>query len=261
MIVGPDTAGVLDAALELVERAAEEGGDFPILRAGVAAGEALAQGGDWYGAPVNLASRITDRARPGSVLASAEVQKELEERYRWSFAGGKRLKGIDGEVKLYRARRAGSRVTPAHLGRRKSAHGPADAVRVRGGRRDGTFALRAAGATGGTRRRRDRRPAAAARRRHRIGARVHVRDRRPRLRDRCARPPRRLPAHAGDRHPARVRDLAAVPRPRRTGSRRSRAGSPPVPRGSAATASAPGSCSGPASASSTRPAPGRSSPA
>lgn len=106
MIVGPDTAGVLDAALELVERAAEEGGDFPILRAGVASGEALAQGGDWYGAPVNLASRITDRARPGSVLASSEVKEELEQRYRWSFAGGKRLKGIDGEVKLYRARRA-----------------------------------------------------------------------------------------------------------------------------------------------------------
>ena len=108
MIVGPETAAVLDAALELVERASEEGGDFPILRAGVAAGEGLAQGGDWYGAPVNLASRITDRARPGSVLASADVHAALEDRYQWSFAGAKRLKGIDAEVKLYRARRAES---------------------------------------------------------------------------------------------------------------------------------------------------------
>lgn len=106
MIAGPRPEGVLDAALALVERAADEGGDFPILRAGVALGEAVGRGGDLYGAPVNLASRITDLARPGSVLASEEVRDALEDAYRWSFAGGKRLKGIDGEVKLFRARRA-----------------------------------------------------------------------------------------------------------------------------------------------------------
>ena len=105
MLAGPEPAEVLDAAIELVDRASREGGDFPILRAGVACGEATARGGDWYGAPVNLASRITDRARPGSVLASEEVQNALADDYQWSFAGGKRLKGFDDEVKLFRARR------------------------------------------------------------------------------------------------------------------------------------------------------------
>ena len=105
MLVGPEPGAVLDAALELVERASREGGDFPILRAGVASGEAVGRGGDWYGRPVNLASRITDRARPGSVLAAEQVHDALEDSYDWSFAGGRRLKGIDGEVKLYRARR------------------------------------------------------------------------------------------------------------------------------------------------------------
>lgn len=38
---------------------------------------ALLAGGDWYGHPVNLASRITTRARPGSVLTSEEVHETL----------------------------------------------------------------------------------------------------------------------------------------------------------------------------------------
>ena len=107
MLVGPETGAVLEAALDLVAAAASEGGQFPILRAGVACGEAMARSGDWYGRPVNLASRITARARPGSVLVSEEVHDALGEAYDWSFAGGKHLKGIDGEVKLYRARRPG----------------------------------------------------------------------------------------------------------------------------------------------------------
>jgi adenylate cyclase len=109
MLAGPDPRPVLEAALELVERAAREGGEFPILRAGVATGEAIARGGDWYGRTVNLASRITGRARPGSVLASEEVHDALAEDYDWSFAGEKKLKGLDGEVKVYRCRRAGTR--------------------------------------------------------------------------------------------------------------------------------------------------------
>ena len=105
MIVGPEPQPVLDAALEMVEAAEREGDQFPLLRAGVAAGMALPRSGDWYGRPVNLASRITTIARPGSVLASEDVRDALADGYEWSFAGSRKLKGIEGSTKVYRARR------------------------------------------------------------------------------------------------------------------------------------------------------------
>jgi adenylate cyclase len=109
MLVGPQPRPVVDATLALVEAARTEGEQFPSLRAGIATGEAIARGGDWYGHPVNLASRITTIAYPDSVLASEEVHDRLADDYDWSFAGRRRLKGIDVPVKLYRARRAGER--------------------------------------------------------------------------------------------------------------------------------------------------------
>lgn len=105
MFVGPEPEPVVEAALELVENAAEEGEDFPLLRAGVACGEALPRGGDWYGRAVNIASRITAIARPDSVLAEQAVHDALADEYAWSYAGSRRLKGIDGSVKLHRCRR------------------------------------------------------------------------------------------------------------------------------------------------------------
>ena len=69
-------------------------------------GSALRRGGDWYGRPVNIASRVTAIARPGSVLADRGPAGALADAYEWSFAGARRLKGIDGAVKLYRCRRA-----------------------------------------------------------------------------------------------------------------------------------------------------------
>jgi adenylate cyclase len=107
MFVGPEPAPVLDAAIALVESALSEGEDFPVLRAGVASGQAIPRAGDWYGHPVNLASRITGVAYPSSVLASEEVHDPLADDYEWSFAGRRRLKGIEQPVKLYRARRLG----------------------------------------------------------------------------------------------------------------------------------------------------------
>lgn len=104
MLVSPDNDALLDAALDLVERAEAEGEGFPALRAGLARGAALARGGDWYGRPVNLASRITGIAYPGSVLVSQEVHDRAGGEYRWSFAGERRLKGIDGRVRLFRVR-------------------------------------------------------------------------------------------------------------------------------------------------------------
>jgi adenylate cyclase len=106
MLVSPDIGPLLDCALELHDAAAGEGDEFPPLRVGVAQGPAVARAGDWYGRPVNLASRITAIARPGSVLATREVRDAAPDGYDWSAAGRRSLRGIDGHVALYRARRA-----------------------------------------------------------------------------------------------------------------------------------------------------------
>ena len=105
MLASPEVDALLDAALELVDAADREEEGFPPLRAGIAYGEAIGRAGDWYGRPVNLASRITDIARPGSVLAADSVkQAAAEDGYSWSFAGKRRLKGIEGETRLFRVR-------------------------------------------------------------------------------------------------------------------------------------------------------------
>jgi adenylate cyclase len=103
MLVSPDTGAVVGSCLDLLEAmAAEEG--FPLIRAGIARGPAVTRGGDFYGAPVNLASRITGVARPGSLLVSAEVRDEVPDDFRFSRAGSKHLKGISGSVELFRCR-------------------------------------------------------------------------------------------------------------------------------------------------------------
>ena len=107
MLASADVDALLSAGLGLVEAAEQEGEGFPPLRAGAAVGEALERGGDWYGRPVNLASRITGIARPGSLLVSASVKEAAEDDYRFSFAGKRKLKGIRGEEALFRVRRAG----------------------------------------------------------------------------------------------------------------------------------------------------------
>jgi len=105
MLVSRDPAALVEAALALVEGAEAEGEGFPQLRAGLALGEALSRGGDFYGRPVNLASRLTGIARRGSVLAVVEVSDELADSYRFSFAGRKRIKGLQGEAAVFRVRR------------------------------------------------------------------------------------------------------------------------------------------------------------
>jgi adenylate cyclase len=98
MLVSPRPDPLLDVALKLVDS------DLPDLRVGVSCGAALERAGDWYGAPVNQASRASDVARPGSVLVTASVHEHVQEDWAWSFAGERRLKGV-GPTKLYRARR------------------------------------------------------------------------------------------------------------------------------------------------------------
>jgi adenylate cyclase len=109
MLVASEPAALLEAALRLIEAAEGEGEQFPFLRAGLAYGQTLAQSGDYYGRPVNLASRITAIARPGSVLVDRAAREAVDGHYDYSFAGERRLKGFDSKVPLYRVRRPGDK--------------------------------------------------------------------------------------------------------------------------------------------------------
>jgi adenylate cyclase len=108
MLASPEPEPLVAATLTLLDMVEAEGEDLPQLRAGAAYGAALPRAGDWFGRPVNLASRITAVARPGSLLAEPAVRASAsQEAYRWSFAGQRRLKGIREPVALYRVRRGG----------------------------------------------------------------------------------------------------------------------------------------------------------
>jgi len=104
MLAAPTPEPLLDAALELIEAAESEGEDFPQLRAGAASGMALPRAGDWFGRPVNLASRITSVARPGSLLIERRLRDAAPASYRYSFAGERRLRGVREPVALFRVR-------------------------------------------------------------------------------------------------------------------------------------------------------------
>jgi adenylate cyclase len=105
LLVSPDVDALIEAALTLVDAAEDQGESFPQLRAGMARGQALLRAGDWYGRPVNLASRVTAIARPGSVLCDQAVRDAAQGDWRWSFAGERRVRNVREPVKVHRVRR------------------------------------------------------------------------------------------------------------------------------------------------------------
>jgi adenylate cyclase len=102
MLVCVDAVALLGVALDLVDAAAADG--LPRLRVGVASGRAVTRAGDWFGNPVNVASRLTTVGRPGSITVAESTRVEVGDAadFTWSSAGKRRLKGIGDEVKLFR---------------------------------------------------------------------------------------------------------------------------------------------------------------
>lgn len=107
MLVSPTPGPLVASMLRLSALADAEGQGFPQLRIGIASGHAMTRGGDWYGRPVNLASRLTSIARGGSVLATTEVRDAVRGEFRWSPAGPRRIRGVQGTVPVFRARPLG----------------------------------------------------------------------------------------------------------------------------------------------------------
>ncbi len=106
MFVSTDPEPLVEMALALVDGA--EQAELPSLRAGIASGPALFRAGDYYGHSVNLASRVTGIARPGSVLCTQEVRDAAADAFTWSFAGRHHLKGVLEPAPLHRARPHGA---------------------------------------------------------------------------------------------------------------------------------------------------------
>ncbi len=80
MLVANEAEPLLRASLALIAAAEAEGDEFPLLRAGLATGPVLPQSGDYYGRSVNLASRITGVARPGSVVVDQATHDCVDRR-------------------------------------------------------------------------------------------------------------------------------------------------------------------------------------
>jgi adenylate cyclase len=95
-----------DVALRLVDEFART--DSPVTpRGGIATGDLLARGGDYYGPVVNLASRVADLAVPNEILTAIEVRDEAASSGALAFepAGRRMLKGFAEPVELFSVRK------------------------------------------------------------------------------------------------------------------------------------------------------------
>jgi adenylate cyclase len=101
MFASSEVPALIATLQKLVECIAAEGERFPDVRVGVAYGPATTRGGDWFGAPVNVASRVTEIARPGRILATEEV-RELAPDEAWHRRRRRAsLKGVEGRLRLF----------------------------------------------------------------------------------------------------------------------------------------------------------------
>ena len=105
LYVTDEPGSAVEVALQTVDAHAGDD-ELPDVRAGVALGPLLVRLGDVFGAPVNLASRLTDEARPRTVLVDQATADALS---------------ADGSYELTRLRRRsvrGYRSLTPHLLRR-----------------------------------------------------------------------------------------------------------------------------------------------
>lgn len=98
-------SGALEAAAAIQRALAEHNRSAPHpleVRIGVAAGEPVLEHDDLFGAAVQLAARLCDRARPGSILVSGAVRDlAIGKRFVFVRRGRLTLKGFAEPVTLF----------------------------------------------------------------------------------------------------------------------------------------------------------------
>ena len=106
MFVSPDPVALLNAVLDLVDEI--EAAALPRLRVGLAHGPAASYAGDWFGSPVNMASRVTVVAPPWAVYAEQSARDAIGDAagIAWQDIGPRQLKGVRDRVRLFQATRS-----------------------------------------------------------------------------------------------------------------------------------------------------------
>jgi len=128
MAVFNDPAAAVRAAVGILESVR----DLPPVRGwklrvriGIDVGKPSKRGDDYIGHSVNLAARLTRRARPGEALVTEAVRaslKNIDGEARWEKLGAVALKGLKNSPKAWRLRLGRARKKPkASASRRKPA--------------------------------------------------------------------------------------------------------------------------------------------
>ena len=100
LFVSRDADALTDTLIALVDAIDAKGARFPQVRVGAAWGAATNRGGDWFGPPVNVASRVTELAKPGRILAT-EAFAERAPGHEWKRRRRRALHGIANRVRVY----------------------------------------------------------------------------------------------------------------------------------------------------------------
>lgn len=106
MFVSTDLRALVDVLLVLTTeghggaRTGDADEEEMPLRGGIARGEVLLREGDYYGTPVNVAARLTDIARPWSLLADDELRDALDDHYDVKRIRPTRVRGVGSKRPL-----------------------------------------------------------------------------------------------------------------------------------------------------------------
>jgi adenylate cyclase len=97
MFVAPELDQALAVARGLLDHVAEDP-SLKTARGGVAHGEVLSRDGDWFGPAVNLAKRLSEKAKANEVLFTGDRADEIEGA---SVKGRRRYRGVTDKVEVW----------------------------------------------------------------------------------------------------------------------------------------------------------------
>jgi adenylate cyclase len=102
MVRADDGLDALRFALRLL--ALSETEPYPPIRAGIDVGPAIERAGDWFGATVNTAARVTAAAPPGELVITERARRAMHDHPEFTLLplGASRLKGLP-EMRLHAA--------------------------------------------------------------------------------------------------------------------------------------------------------------